>query len=280
MANEGLGILSFSFDWTMITAGGNPLWLPFQTLLNCLIGYVISIGLYIGLFYSNHWNARNFPFLSPMMFSEHSTSSRYLIYNQTAILTKDFKIDHDQVKTYGLPCLSSSSALSMIVRNIGITATISHMTIWHWDDIKTAFQIFNFGSLKKLRNPREINFKFWQSEGPKLTDEEADEICPHYRLMQAYKEVPSYYFVVVLLISAAVGFIASRLAGSTLPWWAYFLALAFAAVCLPFFAALTAMFGFQLFVQPLIQMIGAYLLPGLPVANMCKYSISSHFSAI
>jgi hypothetical protein len=40
------------------------------------------------------------------------------------------------------------------------------------------------------------------------------------------------------------------------------------ALLLPFFAALTAMFGFQLMVQPLIQMIGAYILPGLPVANM------------
>jgi hypothetical protein len=57
-------------------------------------------------------------------------------------------------------------------------------------------------------------------------------------------------------------------ANSTLPWWAFFLACGISAVALTFFAALSAMFGFTLEAQPLIQMIGAYLLPGRPLANM------------
>jgi uncharacterized oligopeptide transporter (OPT) family protein len=50
--------------------------------------------------------------------------------------------------------------------------------------------------------------------------------------------------------------------------WAFFLALLISASSLPFFAALTAMFGFGLFVQPFIQMIGALAVPGKPLANM------------
>jgi hypothetical protein len=271
MANEGLGVLSLSFDWNMLTAGGNPLWLPFQTLLNSMVGYLISISLYMGLFYSNNWNARSFPFLSPLMFSDHSTSKKYVTYNQTAILDKRYKVDESQLKIYGLPWLTSSHALGMTVRNIGIMASIGHITLWHWDDIKSAFHICSLEQLKKLRKPGDLNFKFWQYKAHKVTLEEAEEICPHYKLMQAYNEVPSSWFAAVWFISAAVGLVTSTLAGSTLPWWAFFLALLISAVCLPFFGALTAMFGFQLLVQPLIQMIGAYVLPGYPLANMCMY---------
>jgi hypothetical protein len=180
-------------------------------------------------------------------------------------------VDAAKLDQSGLPYLTSSHAFGMIVRNIGIMASVGHMVLWHWDDIKTAFQLLSWDSLKKLGNPKSINWKFWQHRGLKLTQEEADEICPHYGLMQAYDEVPSSWFALVWVISAALGLISSTMAGSTLPWWSFFLALVISAACLPFFGALTAMFGFQLNVEPLIQMIGAYLLPGMPVANMCKY---------
>jgi OPT family oligopeptide transporter len=62
--------------------------------------------------------------------------------------------------------------------------------------------------------------------------------------------------------------ITSNLAGSTLPWWAFFVAIGISTVTLTFFAALTAMFGYSLKVEPLIQMIGAYMLPGHPLANL------------
>jgi hypothetical protein len=232
---------------TAITGGGNPLWLPFQTLINSMAGYLISIGIYMGLYYSNIWDARKYPFLSPQMFSSSSTSKRYVAYNQTAILDKTFKLDEDKLKIHGLPNLTSSHAFSMIARNLGITASIGHMILWHWDDIKNAFEFFTFASVKKLRHPSTINWKVWQYKTEKPTREEADEICPHYGLMQEYDEVPSSWFAAVWLISAGVGLITSKLAGSTLPWWAFFLALAISAACLPFFGALTAMFGWVTF---------------------------------
>jgi hypothetical protein len=248
------------------------MYMPFVTLMNSLAGYLMSIGIYMGLYYSNFWRARSFPFLSPQMFSQDSNSTLYVSYNQSAILDKDFKVDAAMLDKLGLPYLSSSHAFGMIVRNIGIMASVGHIALWHWNDIKSAFQLLSWDSLKKLGDPKSIDWKFWQHRGHKMTQEEADEVCPHYGLMQAYDEVPSWWFAMVWVLSATLGLITSTLAGSTLPWWSFFLALAMSAACLPFFGALTAMFGFGLNVQPLIQMIGAYLLPGMPVANMCEYS--------
>ncbi|KAF2399029.1 OPT superfamily oligopeptide transporter [Trichodelitschia bisporula] len=268
MANEGLGTLSLSFDWTMISAHGNPLWVPFQTIMNSLLGYLLAIGCFMGLYYSNIWNARKYPFLSPNLFSDKSTAKKYVTYNQTAILNSQWTVDKARLEKVGLPWLSSSHALGMTTQNIAIMATVTHMIVWHWDDIKTAFEVVHISKLKKLLRPKEWDLKFWKHKETKISDEEAERIDPHYRLMQAYRDVPSWWFAGLWVASATVGLITSRLAGSTLDWWAFFVAIFISTVSLVFFAPLQAMFGFNLNVQPLIQMIGAFMLPGRPLANM------------
>jgi hypothetical protein len=276
MANEGLGFLSVSLDWTTVSSGGNPLYLPIRTLFNSLAGYLLSIGIFMGLYYSNHWNAKSFPFLSPQMFSDNSTSHKFVSYNQSAILDSRYRVDQDQLAVHGLPHYTSSHVFAMTVRNLGITASISHMILWHWDDIKSAF---SFLSVKSGMSFKKINWKIWQHRGHQLTREEADKICPHYGVMQAYSEVPSSWFAAVWVIAALVGFITSTIAKSTLPWWAFLIAFLISAFCLPFFAALNAMFGFHVKVESLVQVIGAYMLPGLPIANMCKYTHQSSMTA-
>jgi OPT oligopeptide transporter protein len=203
-----------------------------------------------------------------MMFSEKSTSKRYVMYNQTAILDKSYKVQEDLLNIQGLPRLTSSHAFAMIVRNIGIVAAISHMTIWHWQDIKSAFAFLAGSNVRKLFQPKSWNLKFWKHKAKVISQEEAEAICPHYALMQAYDEVPSWWFGATWIVFTAIGLATSILAGSTLPPWAFFIAIFISAATVTFFAALTAMFGFPLFVQPLIQMIGAYLVPGRPLANM------------
>jgi hypothetical protein len=269
---------------TNAAAGGNPLWMPFPTLMNSLLGYILSIPFFVGLYYSNAWvgvksirqtkvvynlqDARQFPFLSPMMFSEKSTSTRYVTYNQTAILDKTFTVQPELLEKFGIPRLTSSHAFAMIVRNIGITAAISHMSIWHWKDIKSAFSFLAGSNLRKVFQPKSWNLKFWQHKRKVISQEEAEAICPHYALMQAYDEVPSWWFAATWIVFTIGGLITSQLASSTLPPWAFLIAVLMSASTVTFFAALTAMFGFPMFVQPLIQMIGAYLVPGRPLANM------------
>jgi OPT oligopeptide transporter protein len=250
----------------MTAAHGNPLWLPFQTLCNTFVGYLLSIGIYIGLFYGNIWNAQNFPFMSTMLFSQNSNSTKFVQFNQTAILNSQFEVDPVALAEQGLPWLTASHAFGMTVQNMGIMAAFTHMTLWHWDDIKSALDVF--APFKKIFKPKEWDLKFWKYEAEKMTPEEAEEICPHYRLMLNYDDVPGWWFGLIWIVSAVTGLIMSRLAGSTLEVWAFIIALIISASSLTFFAALIAMFGFHINVQPLIQMIGAYLLPGRPLANL------------
>jgi OPT family oligopeptide transporter len=218
MANEGLGVLSISLDWNMLTSGGNPLWLPFQTITNSMIGYLLAIPCFMLIYYRDTWSARSFPFLSPLMYSTASTSKKYVTYNQTSILDHTYSVQENLLQEHGLPNLTATHVLGMIVRNMGITATIAHMALWHWDDIKSAFEILSVENLKKLTKPSQWNLRFWKHLGTTMSDEEAEKICPHYRLMQAYDEVPSSWFATLWIAAAAVGLVTTTLAQSTLPW--------------------------------------------------------------
>ena len=189
--------------------------------------------------------------MTALLFANKSSSKHYQQYNQTLILDSRHRIDENLLKKQGLPNMTSTHILGMTVVNMAIMAAISHMVLWHWNDIKSAFE---FGApIKKLfRGGREA-WKFWKPSTNKMTYEEAEKIDPHYALMQAYEDVPSWWFGTIWIISACVGLITSRMAGSTLEWWAFLIAIAIAGVSLTFFASLVAMFGFNLNVQPLIQ---------------------------
>jgi hypothetical protein len=208
--------------------------------MNSMVGYILSIGLYMGLYYGNVWDARRFPFLSPLMYSNKSSAKKYVQYNQTQIMDSKYQIDNNLLKKVGLPRLTASHTLGMTCVNIAIMAAITHMLIWHWHDIKSAFDIFK--PLKNLFKPKQWDLKFWKYKAEKMTLEEAEEIDPHYRLMQAYEDVPTWWFGLIWVFSAAVGLITSRLAGSTLPIWAFFIAIGISAISLTFFAGLVCDF--------------------------------------
>jgi hypothetical protein len=219
----------------------------------------------MSIYYSNTWNARRFPFLSPLLFSSNSTAAKYTKYNQTMILSNNV-VDDKLLRKYGLPHITATHAMGMIVVNISIMASITHVCIWHWDDIKSALLVF--APFAKIFKPRSWDLRFWKYRTEKISDEEADKIDPHYRLMLAYEDSPTWWFGILWVVSFVFGLITSTMAGSTLDWWAFIVAVLLSAILLPFFAALHAMFGFVISVQPLVQLIGGYLLPGRPIANL------------
>jgi OPT family oligopeptide transporter len=233
----------------------------------------------MGVYYGNLWDAKDFPFMSTTLFSQKSTTAQFLQYNQTRILDHNYRVDPNLVKQEGLPRIAATHAFGMTLQNISIMAAITHMCLWHWSDISIALELLK--PLKNIWRLSHWNLKFWKHEPSTMTREEADEICPHYGVMQSYKDVPNSWFGIIWFLAAITGLIASRISGSTLEVWAFFVAILLAGVLVTPFAALTAMFGFYMNVQPLIQMIGAYMLPGRPLANLyfSTYGFNSLYMA-
>ncbi|OJA09004.1 hypothetical protein AZE42_11541 [Rhizopogon vesiculosus] len=61
---------------------------------------------------------------------------------------------------------------------------------------------------------------------------------------------------------------------STLPWWGFIVSLLLATISILFFGAIYAITGIQILIQTFVQMIGGYLHPGKPVANMAATNIA------
>jgi OPT family oligopeptide transporter len=254
------------------------MWMPYRTLVNEICSYVVSIGIYMGLFYGNVWQARKFPFLSPMLFSGDSTSKRYVPYNTAAILDKKMEVQEDLLAEQGLPFRTAASVMSSTGGNMAITSTFTHMLLWHYQDLKSAWSFCTIDNFKQLGRPKEWNLKFWTWEQKVRTQEELDAIDPHYGLMAAYKDIPQWWFGAILIFSISTGLMACYLGETTLPWWGFLIAICLSCTFLPFFAAQSAIFGFSPAAQPLIQLIGAYLIPGKPIANM--YFITYGFNSL
>ncbi|KAK0385397.1 hypothetical protein NLU13_7873 [Sarocladium strictum] len=271
--NEGLGFLGLCFDWNYIAGLNSPLWYPLSTLANAFTGYLLCIVVFMGVYYGNIWNSLQFPFLSQLMYEGSSNETNFVEYNLTTILNKDNLIEGSLVQQQGYPWLSGSYVVYLITTNVGITAAIVHLLLWNYGDLKAGWSFLSPSNLRKLG--RASTWTFWKKT---RADDEAhrqdilarEDMDPHYKLMMqsGYTEVPSWWYVVVLVLSFVIGISTLYAVQSTLPWWAFIVSNVFAAVFILFFGAQMGLTGFQFNQQPVIQMLAGYLMPGRPLANM------------
>lgn len=116
-SNEGIGLLSFSFDWTLITQA-YPLYWPLQTQVSSWIGLFFGYALMsascdnvsfltrlidslsVGCYYGNVFEgySRGLPFMSTALFSGNGSS-----YNQSAILDSNHQLDPAKYAEIGPP---------------------------------------------------------------------------------------------------------------------------------------------------------------------------------
>lgn len=264
--NEGLGMLSLSFDWQYVTTASFVV--PLITLTNSFIGFILCMALYIGLYYGNIWNALSFPFLSQELFSQTSNSTLYAVYNQTAILDASNEINPVALAATGLPYFSTTNAAALLTTNLGVTATVVHILLWNRAAISDAFTIPDFSKIKKSRP----NFKFWQrkpqNKAVRLKDNDTSNLDPHYAVMLKYNEVPSSWYIYILGLSMIIALFCIYNLNSTLPWWGFLIACGLSFLSILFFGAMAGMIGFNVPITSVIQLIGGYLHSGKPVANM------------
>ena len=262
--NEGLGLLSICLDWQYITS--SCLFYPPLTLLTGFVGYVLCMVLFAGLYYSNILHAKNMPFLSQLLFKEESTFSKYVEYNQTSILNERFELDEAKLNAYGLPWFTTTYTSALLAYNLATTATLTYMCLYHWDDLSISYKFsikYLFASLLKLTSWK---WRFWDSDAEKPNENEPG-LDPHYKLMLKYDEVPTWWYIATLLLSFAVGLICIYKANSTLPWYAYVISILLALVFTLFMGIQRARFGISVGQIHFIQMIGAFIVPGKPLAN-------------
>jgi hypothetical protein len=165
--------------------------------------------------------------------------------------------------------MAATFASYVLTQNLAITATITHLILYNWDDLKSAWSFASPASLRRLLSLE--SWMFWRSWGkqqPEPTEDELKAMDPHHRLMLKYKDVPDWWFGLIFLLACVVGLVCIYEADSGMAWWAFIVATILASVMILFTGAQYGLTGFHVPVQPIIQMIGAYLEPGRPLTNM------------
>jgi len=113
-----------------------------------------------------------------------------------------------------------------------------------------------------------FNWRFWRDDGMRASPQEDEEIDPHYREMLKYPDAPNSWYIVTLAISIVISLVVIYKTDSTLPWWGFLISCLLSTISILFFGSLYAITGLQFIIQPFIQMIGGFIHPGKPMANM------------
>ncbi|KAJ7789172.1 OPT oligopeptide transporter protein-domain-containing protein [Mycena olivaceomarginata] len=120
-SNEGIGLLSVSTSWTLITQGTPLVW-PLQTQINSFIGMWLGYIVLTTCYYSNVINGRNLPFMSTSLFSETGDTN-----NQSEVITVDYKLNTTALETVGLPRYSTTYTISQLSYNLSLGAAVTYL---------------------------------------------------------------------------------------------------------------------------------------------------------
>ncbi|KAI1377096.1 OPT peptide transporter Mtd1 [Hypoxylon crocopeplum] len=232
-SNEGLGLLNFSLDWQYIQS--IYLSLPLKQQLNSWIGYVILYAALLGLYYSDTWNAKSFPFMSTSLFSGNGT-----VFHPTSILNDQGIVDQSKLNEVGLPYLTSSTVWGYFTQNLAIGALITHVFIFYGKDMVLAW--------KQARSRIQ----------PDL----------HYQAMLKYKEVPQWWYIALFILCFFAGLAVNIIGETTLPVWGYIISLLLGSFIAPFSCILYGLYGNGVATNQISKMVAGAVHPGLPLANL------------
>jgi OPT family small oligopeptide transporter len=218
----------------MISFIGSPLVTPWWSQANTGIAFLIIYWCIAPLLYfSNVANLAYFPISSYLAFDNTGSP-----YDPTKVLT-DGVFDAAKYSAYS-PVFISTTLLLAYGVNFGIfTSVIMHTFLWFRKDIVRRFRT----SLK-------------------------DEKDLHSRLMLVYPEVPQWWYITVGVLAMICVLVAVEIFPTKLPVWAVFFAAGISSLVSIPLAMLQAITNQQMPTQVLSEMIGGYLVPGKPIANV------------
>ncbi|KAK4601208.1 hypothetical protein RGQ29_010679 [Quercus rubra] len=236
----GLGIATVGLDWSTISAYlGSPLASPWFATANVAAGFVFVMYILTPICYwLNVYKAKTFP-----IFSDDLFTSTGQVYNISSIIDSSFHLDLAAYEREGPLYLSTFFAMTYGVGFAALTATIVHVALFHgreiWVQSKSSFQ------------------------------EKTMDI--HTKLMRKYKQVPEWWFVIILIGNIALTIFACEYYNEQLqlPWWGVLLACAIAILFTLPIGIITAITNQTPGLNIITEYIIGYIYPGYPVANMC-----------
>ncbi|KIJ51353.1 hypothetical protein M422DRAFT_158620 [Sphaerobolus stellatus SS14] len=239
--NSGMGLSTITFDWTQITWIGSPLMTPWWAEVHVFIGFTIFFWIVTpALYYSNSWNLSYFPMAASFPYDRMGEQ-----YNVSRILTSDNRFNQTAFDEYSPLFLPATYAVTYVLALTLFSCSMVHTILYHGHSVWKGLQ-------RKQIEPPDI----------------------HMKLMQAYKEVPDWWYLAIFAVFFSLAIVAVEVWHTSIPIWALGLAVLLPVIyCIPS-GYLYAMTGDSITLNLPAQIIPGVLLPGNPLANMVFKAVS------
>lgn len=241
-----------TFDTTIITFSGQVT--PFFASTNAIIGQAIGFIAIVIVWWRNvRWTAY-LPINSNALFDNTGAS-----YNITRVLNEDNLIDEAAYRAYSPPYYSAANLVIYGAFFMIYPAMIVYAILHYHKIIRHSFKQMWISIRNPMRGLRNFN-------------------DPFSRAISVYKEVPEWWFIVVLVLSIVLSIVLVEVYPHTnTPVWSIFLAIAINLVFIVPFGLLYAITNTTLDVNVLIELIMGYALPGNPNALMTVKCYATNF---
>ncbi|KAL5540324.1 hypothetical protein UlMin_042886 [Ulmus minor] len=237
---RGLGLGSITLDWSAVASFlFSPLICPFFAIMNIFAGYALIIYIVIPIAYwgLDLYGATKFP-----IFSSHLFTAKGQIYNITAIVNDKFELDIPSYQEQGRIHLSMFFALTYGFGFATIASTLTHVAFFYGREIYQRYSASYTGK---------------------------EDI--HTKLMRRYKDIPSWWFYLMLAVTLAVSLVLCTVLKDQvqMPWWGLLFASAMAFTFTLPISIITATTNQTPGLNIITEYAMGIILPGRPIANVC-----------
>lgn len=235
----GLGLNPLpTFDWTVLNYN-SPLSMPFYSQLNQYIGTVIAGCILIPAVYWTNYKWTGYLTINSNSIFTNTGES----YKVGEVLTNGL-LDHDKYMKVGPPFYTAANLVVYGAFFAMYPFAIIYSFVTEWKSIVYSCKEL-WGAIK---NPRRSNF------------DQHDDV--HSQMMSKYKEVPDWWFLVVLLIALVLGIVMVEHYPTNTPVWGLFFTLGINFLFLIPITLIYSVTGFSFGLNVLVELIVGYAIPG------------------
>ncbi|GAA5832438.1 hypothetical protein JCM11251_006454 [Rhodosporidiobolus azoricus] len=233
---DGFGYFNFSLDWSVI-GGTGALYTPFFAQCSYFAGLAFNLWIVTPmLYFSNVWNAQAYD--SPL--AAHLYNSTFGRLDVLDLLNPDLSLNETRYAEVGPLRLTPYFAMTYGVSFAVLTAALTTVLLWHWNDIKDA--------VGKTDKAGDIHVEM---------------------LERSYPSVPrSWYFGTFAVNASAAIILLISYPVLQLPVWGLFLAIAIAVAFLPPVGIIAAVTNTTLGLNVITEFVAGFVWEGKPIANI------------
>ncbi|KAF9282743.1 hypothetical protein BGZ88_010868 [Linnemannia elongata] len=233
---KGLGVGAISLDWNNIVSYlGSPLVVPWWAQVNIALGFFLIAWIMVPIaYYANLWEAQRFPILTAELFKTDGDAYPVL----SVLDEKTSSLSQAGYDAAGPLRISTFFALTYGIGFAGLASMITHTWLYHRHKLVAQW---------------------------KQSRTQSEDI--HHKLMQAYPEVPDWWYAAVFVGMTAVAVFICEYYGY-MPWWAVFLAILLTVVFALPVGLIQALTNQQPGLNIITEYVIGYILPGDPIANV------------